>query len=118
MLQSTPNPLLATDRTDVNGRRPDGRFGPGNQVSVGRSTRAAELRKAFIASVSPEDVAAIAAALVQAAKAGDVQCAKLVLDRLGKPTDDNGEQADIEESRNRVLEMLQGGKLPVIHGDE
>ena len=107
---------IETVPTVANGRLPSGKFGTGNTFSARRSSRAAELRRKFVEAVTPEDVEAIAETLVRMAKDGDVQCAKLVLDRLGKATDDNDEQGDIEESRNRVLEMLQGGKLPVIHG--
>lgn len=108
---------IETDQTVPNGRQASGKFGPGNTFSAGRTSRAAELRRRFVDAVSLEDITEIAAALVAAAKGGDVACAKLVLERIGKPTDDNGEQADIEESRNRILEMLQSGKLPVIHGE-
>lgn len=39
-------------------------------------------RVAFLAGVTPEDIQEIGAALVERAKAGDVQAARMVLDRL------------------------------------
>jgi len=92
-----------TVQTVMNGRLPNGKFGSGNQFSAGRSSRAAELRRAFVEAVTPEDIEAIAATLVRLAKDGDVQCAKLVLDRLGKPGTD---EDDLTEGRNHVLEFL------------
>lgn len=91
------------DQTATNGRQPDGKFGPGNRAAAGRSSKAAALRKAFLDAIKVEDVAAIAAKLVSAAKGGDVQCAKLILDRLGKPQPDD--HAD-DAGRNRILSML------------
>jgi len=77
----------SAERTAMNGRLPSGQFGAGNTAAVGRTNRAAELRQAFVDAVTPEDIAGIAATLVRLAKDGDVACAKLVLDRLGKPVD-------------------------------
>ena len=74
----------ATDQTAMNGRIQNGTFAPGNKAAAGRSSRAMELRKAFVDAVSVEDIQAIAAALVKSAKDGDISAAKLVLDRLGK----------------------------------
>ena len=92
-----------TVSTATNGRLPTGQFAPGNRASAGRTSRATELRKAFVAAVSAEDVAAIAQKLVELAKAGDVPCAKLILDRLGRPGTDDDE---IDTGRNRVLAIL------------
>ena len=77
----------SAERTAMNGRLPSGQFGAGNTAAVGRTNRAAELRQAFVDAVTPEDIAGIAATLVRLAKDGDVACAKLVLDRLGKSVD-------------------------------
>lgn len=95
---------MQTVPTATNGRRHDGKFGPNNQAAAGRTSRAAELRRSFLAAVTPEDMVAIAAKLVEMAKAGDVACAKLVLDRLGRPGGDDDDQHD--GSRNRILTML------------
>ncbi len=39
-------------------------------------------RTAFLAGITPEDVQGIGAALLERAKAGDVQAARLILDRF------------------------------------
>lgn len=75
-----------TGETELIGRTELGRFGPGNQCSAGRSSLAAELRKAFTEAVTSDDIAAIARSLVKLAVDGDVAASKLVLDRVcGKP---------------------------------
>lgn len=65
----------------------------------------------------PEDVAAIAEALVKQAKSGDIPAAKLILDRLGRSAaEDEGTD---DESRNRILQFLHEGRpLPQIHGHQ
>jgi hypothetical protein len=96
-----------TDQTVMNGRTDQGRFAPGNQAAAGRSSRAAELRKAFAEAVSAADIAAIACGLVTAAKGGCVQSAKLILDRCcGRPSPDADENAERQENTNRILTML------------
>lgn len=44
--------------------------------------RALAYRDAFLGAVTPDDVAAIGAALLERAKAGDLTAARLVLDRV------------------------------------
>ena len=87
----------------------NGTFAPGNKAAAGRSSRAAELRKAFVDAVSVEDIQAIAFALVKSAKDGDISAAKLVLDRLGKadPSGDEVASRDRETSISRLLEMAR-----------
>lgn len=65
-------------------RTGDGRFAPGNAGGPGNpyGQRVAELRAALLDAVTPDDLTAIIRRLVEAAKAGDVAAAKLVLDRL------------------------------------
>ena len=76
----------ATDETELIGRNELGRFEPGNRCSAGRSSRAAELKRAFADAVTESDVTEIARSLVRLAIDGDTQAAKLVLDRCcGKP---------------------------------
>lgn len=48
--------------------------------------RAVEYREAFLEAVTAEDVRAIGSALLERAKAGDTQAARLVLDRLLGPS--------------------------------
>ena len=67
----------------VNGRTAGGRFAQGNQVAVG--TRQAHLRKlrtAFVDCLTVNDVADVTAALVSAAKNGDVAAIKVFFERV------------------------------------
>jgi hypothetical protein len=104
-----PKIMNATDQTAMNGRIQNGTFAPGNKATAGRSSRAVELRRAFVDAVSVEDIQAIASALVKSAKDGDISAAKLVLDRLGKvdPVADEIQQRDRENSIGRLLEMAR-----------
>ena len=105
----------ATDQTAMNGRTQNGTFAPGNKAAVGRSTRAADLRRAFVEAITPEDIQAIAAALVKSAKDGDIAAAKLVLDRLGKadPKGDEIQQRDRENSISQLLEMARARRQEI-----
>lgn len=60
-----------------------GRFTAGNKCSRGR--KVTELRRALLDAVTPEDIKAIVAAVVEKAKQGDLQAISLLLDRcIGK----------------------------------
>jgi len=97
--------MNSTDSTVSNGRDTSGKFASGNQAAAGRTSRAAELRQAFVTAVSLEDVAEIAATLVAAAKSGDIAAAKLLLDRVfGKPGAED--TAPEDGGKNRVLALL------------
>ena len=70
-----------------NGRDQRGRFSVGNVGGPGNpaSKRVAALRTALLASVTPSDIEAILAKLIDAAKAGDTVAAREILDRtIGK----------------------------------
>lgn len=69
--------------------------------------RAQAFRDAFLAAVNPDDVRAIAAAVVDRAKAGDHQAMKLLLDRtVGvTPVADWPSRAKVEQAA-RLEEML------------
>lgn len=69
------------------GRDASGRFAPGNPGGPGalaheRTKRARELRQALHDAVTPEDMAAVARALIDKAKSGDVAAARELLDRI------------------------------------
>jgi len=90
--------------TGGNGRNPDGTFGAGNRFAKGNpyARRVAELRDAMLSAVSPEDLRAIVARLVEEAKAGSIPAAKEVLDRLlGRPV-----EADLIERMAAIEEAL------------
>ena len=70
------------------GRDSRGQFSKGNKASRGNphARRVGELRSALLGAVSPEDLMAIVAKLVDLAKQGDIPAAKEILTRtLGKP---------------------------------
>jgi hypothetical protein len=93
----TPSPAA----TEGEGRDQRGRFAPGNRGGTGNpfARQVAALRKAFLQGVTPEDLAAIAAALLAKAKEGDLAAAKLVLAyAIGKPEAAvDPDRLDIEE---------------------
>jgi hypothetical protein len=69
------------------GRDSRGRFAPGNSGGPGNphAKRVGTLRAALLDAVTPEDIAAVTAALVEKARSGDVMAAREILDRcLGK----------------------------------
>ena len=71
-------------RAKANGHDGRGRFTKGNKC--GRGRKVTELRRALLAAVTPDDMAAVAARLVEMARGGDLDAAALLLDRiLGKP---------------------------------
>ncbi len=80
---SEPLPKGEKGDRDTRGRFTSGHRapGPGNPFAK----RVAELRKALLDAVTPEDIDAIARKLVEKAKAGDVVAVKELLDRcIGK----------------------------------
>lgn len=61
-----------------------GRFKPGNKCSRGR--KVTELRRTLLDVVTPEDIRAIVAAVVEKAKEGDLQAISILRDRcIGRP---------------------------------
>jgi hypothetical protein len=69
-----------------------GRFTSGNAAAVGRSrphaAQVAELRSALFVELTPERLRRVVNGLVQAAEAGQVAAARLVLEyALGKPVE-------------------------------
>jgi hypothetical protein len=82
-------------------RDASGRFTKGNPGGPGNpfARQVAALRREALAAVTPEDVRAIMAKLVELARAGDVPAAKLVLAyTVGKPAPTvNPDMLDVEE---------------------
>lgn len=70
-----------------NGRRPDGRFAPGNPGGPGnpQAAKVGQLRQAFFAAVSLADFRKVVKKLVAEALQGDTTAAKLLLERLLGP---------------------------------
>ena len=76
---------MATDNgpTAPNGRTTGGRFAPGNKVAAGtRQAHLAKLGKAFVDCLTTDDVVSVTAALVNAAKGGDVSAIKVFFERI------------------------------------
>ena len=74
-------------RPEVIDRDPLGRFAPGNRGGRGNpmAARVAALRSVLLDAVTPADLVAVVAALIDRAKAGDVPAIREVLDRaVGK----------------------------------
>jgi hypothetical protein len=93
-----PNGDLGADATNAggpspsangaNGRDQHGRFTKGNPGGPGNpfARRTAQMRRALTMAVSEEDIAAVAAQMLEQAKAGDVAAAKLLLGYvIGQP---------------------------------
>lgn len=65
------------------GRGANGRFTKGNKCATGRKVTA--LRRALLDAVTPEDIQAVVAALIDKAKEGDLHAISLLFDRcIGK----------------------------------
>jgi hypothetical protein len=96
---STPHPETPPNA----GRDAKGRFTTGNRGGPGNpfARRAAELRSAFLAAATPEDMQRICQRLITMAALGDLVAAKLVLGYLlGKvPEPVNPDTLDLEECR-------------------
>jgi hypothetical protein len=78
----------ANDQPAPNQRDARGRFTAGNHGGPGNpfARQSAALRQALLNAVTPEDISAITAALLDKARQGDVAAAKLVFAyKLGKP---------------------------------
>jgi hypothetical protein len=70
------------------GRNADGKFAAGNHVGKGNpfARQCAASRKALVNAVTPQDIAEIAAKLLEKAKAGDAAAARVLFSyTLGKP---------------------------------
>jgi hypothetical protein len=79
---------IQSDNNHKDGHDERGRFAACNKIGLGSSfaRRAGELRRMVQESVSPEDLRAIVSVLVDKAKGGDLQAAKVVLAyTVGKP---------------------------------
>lgn len=99
MIDDAPSPNGPNRDRDDRGRfLPGNRGGPGNP----HGGRVARLRSALLGAVSEADVHEVIAALVERAKAGDVQAARLVLERVLGPS----EALDLLEEVHRLHERL------------
>lgn len=104
MLKPEQDPLPPPSPTELDGRDRRGRFGPGNKAGRGNplAGKVQRLRAAMVAAVKPNDLREVIAGLLDAAKAGDVQAAKLLFDRCLGPA----AALDIDI---RISDLEQGG---------
>lgn len=98
------------DETVCNGRESNGRFGAGNNFSKGRK-RQEHFRGLFERCVTDHDFEAVVKSLVNQAIGGDVQAARLILERcLGREV----EKVEVENEPNGrvVLYLPDNGRQP------
>lgn len=81
-----------------------GRFRPGNRAACGNPLggKVQALRVALVQAVDEDDVAKIAAGLIEQAIAGDVQAAKIILDRVLGPSQALDLMARLETIEQRL----------------
>ena len=107
--------LEAPSLIGANGRDSHGRFIRGNPGGPGNpfGQRVAQLRSALFLAVSAADLRALVRKLLQLAKGGDVQAAKVVLNRLlGPPV-----EVDILERLERLeAAVADGNQCVSTHG--
>ena len=93
----------------TNGNRaPDGRFLPGCKPGPGNplAKKANQLRAALSRAVTVADVREIAKKMIDLARGGDIQAAKLVFDRALGPTEAIDVLAQLAELRTAVDSLL------------
>lgn len=96
---------------DGNGRQANGQFAKGNAGGPGNphGGRVALLRTTFLDAVTAEDLQAVARALLDRARSGDLAAIREVLDRtIGRPT--ASVNVELLDAQNRKL-MLQQQRL-------
>lgn len=107
------------------GRTPGGRFGPGNAGGPGRPRGHRSALARTLDGIGEADAVAIRNRMVNAAKAGDMQAARLILDRLwpspkGRPVafdlPHTEGAADIPKTTGAVLDAVSAGDLTAEEG--
>jgi hypothetical protein len=99
------------------GRGADGKFVKGNKGGPGNpfAGKVAAMRRAFFAAVTKEDIAAIAQAMIEKAKAGDVAAARLVIQyTMGKPAEAVDPDRLNEMEWQQWQRELVGAELPAV----
>jgi len=103
-MPSEPSPIGA------NGRDRRGRFAPGNDGGPGNphAAKVAALRSALLGAVSEDDVAAVVAALIDKAKAGDVAAVRELFSRTLGPAEALDVLQRLEAVEGAVRAMAKG----------
>ena len=122
-MNTTPQTEPAAQTQPADGRASNGRFARGNPGGTGNpfARQVAALRQGLLDAVSPEDMAAIAQALAEKAKQGDVAAAKVLLGYLvGKPAPaPDPDRMDMEEvGRLRERAGLLRDMTPLFHAPD
>jgi hypothetical protein len=111
--QSHSDPAAPPD----SGRGPDGKFVKGNKGGPGNpfARKIAAMRRAFFDAVTEEDLATIAQAMIEKAKAGDVAAARLVVQyTLGRPAEAvDPDRLDEMEWQQWQRELVEAESAPV-----
>ena len=87
-----------------NGRDPHGQFASGNRIGKGNpfGKRVNEIRGELINALTTEDLRAVASALIEKAKGGDIPAVRELFDRtIGKP-----QEADLIERIEQLEQQL------------
>ena len=95
------------------GQGPDGRFQKGNKLGKGNplAGRAAKIRALLLSSVSDDDIATIAAALIAKARGGDLLFIRELLDRIVGRTSTSDLLERIESLEAAAAKLLEGKEL-------
>jgi len=105
--------------SDNNGRSTSGRFTIGNKYATGNphAGAVAKFRSALLTNINAADFSDVVATLVTAAKSGDMNAIKILLDRtIGRATDLHDAPAapivvyapeSIDERRARLKRMIE-----------
>ena len=78
-------------------------FQPGNQAAVGHSSRSQKLRHSMLQAITPADLQAVIAKLIDLARSGDLRAAALLFSVVGKPSEQDGVQAKAVASPGEPL---------------
>lgn len=122
------NDSQVPSESGANGRRPDGKFAPGNRAGRGNphAKRAQKLRSAVLSAVKPNDIKEVIEKLVELAKAGDTTAIKILLEKvIGKqsvvdsvPVAIPQDQQSEGERRQKALAKLKGAGLTLVSDND
>src|SRR6516165_4633315 len=94
-------PQTAPSANAANGRGPGGRFAAGNPGGPGNpfARQVAQLRRALLSAVTPDEIAQVARKLFEQARDGDAASARLLYSyTVGKPSETvNPDKLDLDE---------------------
>ena len=92
-----------------NGCGPDGRYLPGNGGGPGNplGKQVQQIRSALLNAITPEDIKAIVARLIQKAKGGDIAAAKVVFERALGPAEAYDVEIRLAELESQLLGLAK-----------